>query len=52
MQQRLPRGTRVTIKTGRHSRMPATVEASVYQKSVDYPDEYGACYHLTLGDGT
>lgn len=48
----LPRGAKVMVKSGRHAGKAATVEANVYQKSVDYPDEYGTCYHLTLADGS
>jgi len=28
------------------------VESAVFQRTVDYPDEYSAGYHVVLDDGT
>ena len=37
-----------SIRTHESSSSCATVEANVYQKSVDYPDEWGNGYHVML----
>ena len=36
------------ITTGRYSRRLGTVEANVYQRTVDYPDEFSIGFHVML----
>lgn len=50
--QGLPRGTKVKIISGSYAGRTGTVEATVFQKTVDYPDELAHGYHVTLDDGT
>jgi len=52
MRQGLTRGTRIRIISGSHRGQTGTVEATVFQKSVDYPDELHHGYHVTPDDGT
>ena len=52
MLQGLARGTRVRIISGRYTGRTGRVEANVFQKTVDYPDEYAMGFHSTLDDGT
>ena len=42
------RGDRVIIISGRYEGHRGTVEANVYQKTVDYPDEWADGYHVML----
>ena len=42
------RGDRVTITSGRYAGHRGTVESNVYQKTVDYPDEWANGYHVML----
>jgi len=42
------RGDRVTITTGKYSGLQGTVEANVYQRTVDYPDEWVNGFHVWL----
>ena len=42
------RGDRVTITTGKYSGYQGTVEANVYQRTVDYPDDWANGYHVML----
>ena len=42
------RGTRVKIINGKYAGHRGTVEANVYQKTVDYPDEWANGYHVML----
>ena len=42
------RGDRVIIINGTYEGHRRTVEANVYQKTVDYPDEWANGYHVTL----
>ena len=42
------RGDRVTIVTGKYAGHRGTIEANVYQKTVDYPDEWANGYHVML----
>ena len=41
-------GDRVIVTTGRYLGHRGAVEANVYQKSVDYPDEWANGYHVML----
>jgi len=50
--QFLRRGTRVTITTGRYAGKTGTVDANVFQKTEDYPNEYAAAFHVILEDET
>ena len=52
MRQGLARGTRIRILSGSRRGQTETVEATVFQKTVDYPDEYPHGFHVTLDDGT
>ncbi len=52
MLQGLPRGTKIRITKGRYAGRNGTVEATVFQKTVDYPDELALGYHVYLDDGT
>jgi ribosomal protein L24 len=42
------RGDRVIITSGRYKGYRGIVEANVYQKTVDYPDEWANGYHVML----
>ncbi len=42
------RGDRVTITTGKYAGHTGTVEANVYQRTVDFPDEWANGYHVML----
>ena len=42
------RGNRVTITTGKYAGRTGTIESNVYQKTVDYPDEWSNGYHVML----
>ena len=44
------RGDRVKIVSGKYAGNVGTVDSCVFQRSVDYPDEYGAAYHVILDD--
>ena len=46
------RGDRVRIVSGKYAGSDGWVESAVFQRSVDYPDEYAPGYHLVLDDGT
>ena len=52
MPQGLARGTQVRITSGRYAGRSGTVEANVYQRTVDYPDEYAQGFQITLDDET
>lgn len=45
------RGDRVVIVLGSHKGATGTVESLVFQRTVDYPDDYAAGYHVVLEDG-
>ena len=49
-QQGLPSGTRVRVITGRYTGRTGIVVANVFQRTVDYPDEFAAGVHLVLDD--
>ena len=42
------RGDRVKITTGRYAGQTGTIESNVYQRTVDYPDEYFNGHHIML----
>jgi len=48
---RFKRGDSVTIISGRHKGAIGVVDSAVFQRTVDYPDEYAPGYHVVLGDG-
>lgn len=52
MRQGLTRGIRIRIISGSRRGLTGTVEATVFQKSVDYPDDYAMGFQVTLDDGT
>ena len=44
----LDRGTRVTITSGKYKGCPAIIDANVYDKSVDYPEDRAAGCQVTV----
>ena len=44
------RGDRVRIRWGRYQGATGIVDSAVFQKTVDYPNEYAAGYHVVLDD--
>ena len=42
------RGDRVRVTTGKYGGQKGTVEANVYQRTVDYPDEWAYGHHIML----
>ena len=42
------RGERVKITSGKYAGHTGTVESNVYQKTVDYPDEWHNGFHVML----
>ena len=42
------RGDRVTITTGKYAGHTGTVESNVFQRTVDYPDEWANGHHVML----
>ena len=51
MPQGLKRGTRVRITSGRYAGRTGTVDANVFQRTADYPEEYAEGFHVALDDG-
>ena len=47
-QYRLSRGDRVQIISGKHKGANGTIDSRVFQRSVDLPEKYTACYHVLL----
>ncbi len=45
------RGDRVRITTGKFAGHLGTIEANVYQRTVDYPDEWANGFHVMLDSG-
>ena len=41
----------MVIISGRYNGHSGTVDSAVFQRTVDYPDEYAAGYHVVLDDG-
>ncbi len=42
------RGDRVRITAGKYAGRTGTIESNVYQRTVDYPDEWANGYHVML----
>ena len=42
------RGDRVTITTGKYAGRTGTIESNVYQRTEDYPEEWGNGHHVIL----
>ena len=53
MRQGLTRGTRIRIISGSRSGTTGTVEAAVFQNTVDYLNKYAHGFHVTwtMGPG-
>ena len=51
MRQGLTRGTRIRIISGTLRGQTGTVEATVFQKTVDYPDDLAHGFHVASDDG-
>ena len=47
---RFKRGDRITIVYGKFAEATGIVDSRVFQKTVDYPNEYAAGYHVVLED--
>ena len=45
------RGDHVMVVSGSHKGITGTVESVVFQRTVDYPNEYAVGYHVVLDDG-
>ena len=45
---RFSRGDRVQIISGKHKGATGTVDANVFQKSVDFPKHHTPCHHVLL----
>ena len=43
-----PRGDRVTITTGKYAGHSGIIESNVYQRTVDYPEEWHNGHHVML----
>ena len=48
---RFKRGDRVAIISGRYKGIKGVVDSAVFQRTVDYPDEYAPGYHVILDTG-
>ena len=44
------RGDAVHVLWGRYARLEGVIDSAVFQKTVDYPDDYSAGYHVVLED--
>ncbi len=49
---RFKRGDPVTIVSGRYRGCTGLVDSAVFQRTVDFPDEYSPGYHVALAEGT
>ena len=47
---RFKRGDPVRIGWGRYAGATGVVDSAVFQKTVDYPDDYSVGYHVVLED--
>ena len=47
---RFKRGDPVRIGWGRYAGATGVVDSAVFQKTVDYPDDYSAGYHVVIED--
>jgi ribosomal protein L24 len=45
---RFSRGDRVQIISGKHKGATGTVDANVFQRSVDFPKHHTPCHHVLL----
>jgi hypothetical protein len=45
------RGDQVTIISGQYWGSRGVVDSAVFQRTVDYPEEYSAGYHVILDSG-
>ena len=45
------RGDGVTIVSGRYAGFRGTVDSSVFQRNIDYPDAFSPGYHVIISDG-
>ena len=45
---RFSRGDRVQIISGKHKGATGTVDANVFQRSVDFPKDHLPCHHVLL----
>jgi len=48
---RFKRGDLVTIVSGRYKGHTGVVDSAVFQRTVDFPDEYAPGYHVVLETG-
>ena len=48
---RFRRGDPVSIVSGRYEGCTGVVDSAVFQRTVDYPDEYAPGYHVVLDTG-
>lgn len=48
---RLKRGDQVIVVSGQYAEVTGVVESAVFQRTVDYPNEYAQGYHVVLDDG-
>ena len=48
---RFKRGDAVTIISGRYKGIKGVVDSAVFQRTVDWPDEYAPGYHVILDTG-
>jgi ribosomal protein L24 len=48
---RYKRGDQVFIVSGRYAGVTGVVESAIFQRTVDYPEEYAPGYHILLNDG-
>ncbi len=46
------RGDHVVIVTGRCEGRQGVIDSAVFQRTMDYPDEFSAGYHVVLDVGT
>jgi len=47
---RFKRGDPVVIASGRYKGVLGVVESAVFQRTVDYPDDFAPAYHVVLDD--
>ena len=48
---RFKRGDPVVIVSGRYKGHQGAVDSAVFQRTVDYPDEFAPGYHVVLEEG-
>ena len=49
---RFRRGDRVVIVSGQRAGVLGVVDSAVFQRTIDYPDEFAPAYHVALPEGT